>query len=112
MHTLLNCSSFHSFFTHVDNYRTPVFLYLSSKGLDACGDVRTEPIGRRDMSRKERHGFAKKHNRRDQTGRKSPIANGGEIDGDGPAGAFEAADDGQSVAAKAAEPEGAKVPVD
>lgn len=47
-------NSFHSFFTHVDNYRTPIFLYLSSKGLEACGDTRSEPNTKRDFSRKER----------------------------------------------------------
>ena len=55
--------SFHSFFTHVDNYRTPIFLYLSSKGLEACGDVRSEPATKRDMSRKERGVFSKRKER-------------------------------------------------
>ena len=41
-----------------------MFLYLSSKGLEACGEAREEATTKRDMSRKERSGFAKKHNRR------------------------------------------------
>jgi hypothetical protein len=61
---------FHSFFTHVDNFRTPVFLYLSSKGLDACGDVRTEPASKRDMSRKERSGFSRRKPRNQEDAEK------------------------------------------
>jgi hypothetical protein len=53
---LISFCSFHSFFSHVDNYRTPIFLYLSSKGLEACGAARTEPVKKRDMSRRERAG--------------------------------------------------------
>ena len=42
---------FHSFFSHVDNYREPYFLYLTSKGVDATKDAKygsAEKDGGRD----------------------------------------------------------------
>lgn len=44
----------------MDNYRTPIFLYLSSKGLAASGEPRTQASEEnRSLSRKERAGFYK-----------------------------------------------------
>ncbi|KIW02066.1 tRNA pseudouridine(38-40) synthase, variant 1 [Verruconis gallopava] len=53
---------FHSFFSHVDNFRVPIFLYLSSKGLEACGDAR-DASTRKSLSRSQRSGSQRKRGR-------------------------------------------------
>jgi hypothetical protein len=49
--------SFHSFFAHIDNFRDPAFLYLSSKGRAACGAPRMASAGQGFLSKKERKGL-------------------------------------------------------
>lgn len=60
---------FHSFFSHVDNFRVPIFLYLSSKGLEACGEARTESAAKPELSRRQRGGLWGR-NRNDETSKK------------------------------------------
>jgi hypothetical protein len=49
-----SCTRFHSFFAHIDNFRDPAFLYLSSKGRAASGPSRDAPSGKGQLSRKQR----------------------------------------------------------
>ncbi|KAF2400798.1 pseudouridine synthase [Trichodelitschia bisporula] len=56
---------FGTFFNHIDNFKQPTFLYLSSKGLAACeSEVRTS-TNQKPSSRKNRH---KQKARRDAEG--------------------------------------------
>ena len=46
---------FHSFFSHIDNYKVPVFLFVTSKGMEACGGVGRDPsTAQPALSRKQR----------------------------------------------------------
>jgi len=51
---------FHNFFGHVDNFKDPAFLYVSSKGLKACGPPRAVSTAQPPPSRSERKMLAKK----------------------------------------------------
>ncbi|KAE9976245.1 hypothetical protein BLS_007873 [Venturia inaequalis] len=55
---------FHSFFAHIDNFRDPAFLFLSSKGLKACGKPRLSSSGQGQLSKSQRKGTHK--NRRNK----------------------------------------------
>ena len=53
---------FHNFFGHVDNFKDSAFLYVSSKGLKACGSARAVSTAPPAPSRSERKWLAKKKN--------------------------------------------------
>ena len=50
---------YHSFFGHVDNLRNPTFLYLTSKGLAASGEIRSA-THTKSLSRKDRAGMGRR----------------------------------------------------
>ncbi|KAF2431764.1 pseudouridine synthase [Tothia fuscella] len=52
---------FHSFFTHLDNYKEPIFLYVTSKGIEACGPSPRTASNVHLPSRRERKGFKGKY---------------------------------------------------
>ena len=40
------CNSFNTFFTHIDNYKEPTFLYLTSGGIAATQDSISDGKGK------------------------------------------------------------------
>jgi tRNA pseudouridine38-40 synthase len=52
---------FHTFFSQIDNFRSPDFLWVTSKGIAACGSEPRQASNRVELSRKEKKRWAKEN---------------------------------------------------